>query len=119
MDKFISFLKEIQKLTFLFMIMGGLVITGMAAWYTTIIAYGKIVDQFADVRLHTLSIGLYVLLGLIACVIVALAFGKVEKFNFHGATVSGEIDFDSSSDHEHDEDHNHDEEHHEDEEPTK
>lgn len=76
-----------------------MVMTGFAAWYTIILAYGKWTVTVEEARVNHLGMGMLISLGLIGLIIVVLAFGKIKNLSLTTpAGVGGTVEFDDDDD---------------------
>ena len=96
--KFGSGLKALPTIAFALMLGAAFVVTAFIVWYTFILGYMKWPEAVAADRINALAVALWIFCGLIGLVIVALAFGKIEKVSVSGSVVSGEIEFDDGED---------------------
>jgi len=94
-DTIINALRGLPLIRFALMLGGGMVATAGAAWLIILIGHGKWFNSEATAvarinGLTMLGIGCLVLIGI---VLVALAWGKLDKLSFNVAGNSVDLDF--------------------------
>lgn len=94
-DAILNALRDLPLIRFALMLGGGMVSTAGAAWLIILIGHGKWFNSEATAvarinGLTMLGIGCLVLIGI---VLVALAWGKLDKLNLNVGGNSVELDF--------------------------